>query len=204
MAERAGPGGEVVAADRDPRFLSDFAGEGRRVVTHDLMTGPVPPGDFDLVHCRALLAHVAEMKEAVGHLVTSARPGGVVFCEEPDYGACQACDPSHPAAQVFASYLEGVMQGDRMDPLAGRHVYAAMRRAGLEDLRSAACTEIVEGGSFRARYRRETMENVREMAVTHGSYTEASFQALMDCLDDPTFCYFDVLWVGVWGRRPAC
>ena len=58
-------------------------------------------------------------------------------------------------------------------------------------------------GSFRVRYRKETMENVRDSAVKHGSYTEERFQELMDCFDDPSFHYVDVLWIGAWGRRPS-
>jgi SAM-dependent methyltransferase len=162
----------------------------------------VPPADFDLAHARALLAHVEDLPGAVRHLVDSVRPGGIVLCEEPDYGGCEPCDASHPRASIFRAYLDGVLAGDRMDPFAGRHVYAAMRDIGVLELRSSAITELVEGGSFRARYRKETMENVREMAIEHGSYTERSFQELMDCFDDPSFCYVDVLWVGVWGRRP--
>lgn len=203
LAARVGPGGEVVAADIDPRFLADFPGESRRVLRHDLREGPVPPGDFDFAHARALLAHVEDLQGALRHLVESLRPGGVLLCEEPDYGACEPCDASHPRAPVFQSYLDGVLAGDRMDPFAGRHVHRAMREIGLRDLRSSAVTELVEGGSFRARYRKETMENVREMAIEHGRYSESSFQDLMDCLDDPSFCYVDVLWVGVWGRRPG-
>ncbi len=202
LAARVGSGGEVVAADIDPRFLADFAGENRRVLRHDLSKGPVPPADFDFAHARALLAHIEDLPGAVRHLVESVRPGGIVLCEEPDYGACEPCDASHPRAPVFRSYVEGVLAGDRMDPFAGRHVHAAMRELGLVDLRSSAISELVEGGSFRARYRKETMENVRDMAIVHGSYTERSFQELMDCFDDPSFCYVDVLWVGVWGRRP--
>lgn len=203
LARRVGPKGLVVAADLDPRFLADFPGPNRQVVTHDLSKGPVAPGDFDFAHCRALLAHIEDIGGAVRHLMESVRPGGTVLCEEPDYGACEACDASHPNASVFQTYLEGVLGGERMDPYAGRNVHAAMRAAGFEDIRSSAVSEIVVGGSFRARYRKETMENVREMAVTHGRYTEDSFQALMDCFDDPSFAYVDVLWIGTWGRRPS-
>ena len=71
-----------------------------------------------------------------------------------------------------------------------------------EDLRSSAITERVEGGSFRARDRKQMMANVREMAIEHGRHTADSFQELMDRFGDPSFCYLDVLWVGVWGRRP--
>lgn len=201
LARRVGDAGHVVAADIDPRFLADFPGPNRSVVVHDLSKGVVGSADFDFAHCRALLAHIEDLPGAARNLVESVRRGGVVLCEEPDYGACEPCDPDHPRAAIFRSYVDGVLGGDRMDPYAGRNMYAALRDAGLEDLRSSAVSEIVSGGSFRARYRKETMENVREMAVTHGTYTEESFQALMDCFDDPSFCYVDVLWIGVWGRR---
>ncbi len=202
LAERVGKTGEVVAADLDPRFLDDFEGPGRSVLTHDITQGPVPPADFDLAHARALLAHVEDLPGAARDIVASVAPGGLVLCEEPDYGACQPCDPDHPSSAIFQFYLDGVMAGERMDPYAGRNVYRALVEAGLEDVQTNAQTEIVRGGSFRARYRRETMENVREMAIGAGSYSEASFEALLDCLADPSFHYVDVLWVGVWGRRP--
>lgn len=201
LAERVGAEGQVVAADMNPRFLRDFPGAGRSVVTHDITTGPVPPSDFDFVHCRAVLAHVEDIPGAARNLLDSVRPGGLLFCEEPDYAGCEACDPDHPFAPVFEEYLAGVMAGDRMDPLAGRHVFAALRDAGLEAIGTDVSSQIVSGGSFRARYRKETMENVREVAIEHGSYTEASFQALMDCFDDRTFAYMDAPWVGIWGRR---
>ena len=201
LAERVGREGRVVAADMDPRFLDDFTGEGRTVVTHDITKGAVPPRDFDFVHCRAVLAHVENIAGAARNLVDSARPGGLVFCEEPDYGGAEACDPAHPYAPVFAEYMAGVMAGERMDPLAGRHVFAALRAVGLEEVETEISSQIVMGGSFRARYRKETMVNMREIAVTRGSYTEESFQDLMDCFDDPTFAYMDAPWVGIWGRR---
>ncbi|MGI9598363.1 MAG: hypothetical protein ACR2QK_19520, partial [Acidimicrobiales bacterium] len=52
LVDRVGPDGLVVATDRDPRFLTDFAGPGREVLTHDIGDGPVPPSDFDFAHCR--------------------------------------------------------------------------------------------------------------------------------------------------------
>ncbi len=203
LARRVGKQGTVVAVDIDPRFLDDFPGPNTSVVTHDLSKGTVAPADFDFAHCRALLAHIEDLPGAAQNLVESVHPGGVVLCEEPDYGACEVCDPKHPGASTFQFYLDGVLGGDRMDPFAGRNTYAALRDAGLRDLRSSAMTEIVSGGSLRARYRKETMENVREMALLRGAYTEASFQMLMECFEDPSFCYVDVLWVGIWRRRPC-
>jgi SAM-dependent methyltransferase len=203
LAARVGAAGEVVAADRDPRFLDDFEDANTHVVTHDITHGPVPPADFDFAHCRAVLAHVADLEGAVANLVASLKPGGWVLCEEPDYGALEPCDPHHPRAAAFRDYVASMTRGDRMDGFAGRHTWQTLRAAGLEDLRTDATTAIAWGGTPRALYRKHTMENARELAIASGSYTEASLQALLDCFDDPSFGYIDNLWIGVTGRVPA-
>jgi len=205
LAKRVGPGGLVVAADRDPRFLTGqkgFEGPGRSVVTHDITQGPVPPADFDFAHCRAVLAHVEDLAGAAEQVVASLRPGGWVLCEEPDYGVMEACDPNHPRAPVFAAYLAAMTRGDRMDAYAGRHVFEVLRRTGLEEISTDSHGAIAIGGSFRAQYRKHTMENARELALASGSYSEASFQALLDLFDDPSFAYFDNSWVATMGRVP--
>jgi len=203
LAERVGVQGEVVAADRDPRFLDDFPGPGRRVVTHDITTGPVPPADFDLVHCRAVLAHVEDLPGAVRNLVACARKGGLVLVEEPDYAGFEACDPAHPRAEVFARFAASMKRGDRMHPDAGRRVFAAMIEAGLEDVACDATSAIVRGGSPRARYRRHTMENARALSIASGAWSEEGLDALLACFEDPSFHYVDNLWVGVSARVPG-
>ena len=202
LSERVGPDGLVVAADMDPRFLGDFPGPGREVVTHDITTGPVPPADFDFVHCRAVLAHVADMPTAARNVVACARPGGLVLCEEPEYGVVAPCDPDHPRAPVFQRYVESMRHGNRMDPHAGSRLHDLLLGMDLEDLRNDGTTSIACGGGFNALYRKHTMQNARELAIASGTYTEASFQALMDCFEDPTFRFIDTLWVGVSARVP--
>lgn len=203
LATRVGAKGEVVAADMDPRFLDDFEGTSTRVITHDITHGPVSPGDFDFVHCRAVLAHVADLPAAAAQLVACIRPGGLVLCEEPDYGAIEPCDPTHPRASAFREYIAGILRGERMDAFAGRHTWQALREAGLEELQADAVSALVWGGTPRALYRKHTMENARELALDGGSYSEDSFQALLDCFVDPSFAYIDNLWIGVAGRVPS-
>lgn len=203
LALRVGNQGLVVAADLDPRFMGDFEGPNTHVVTHDITQGPVPPADFDFVHCRAVLAHVADLEHAAAQLVACVRPGGHVLCEEPDYGSLEPCDPEHPRAQVFRDYVASTTRGDRMDAFAGRHTWQALRNAGLEDIQTDAVSAIAWGGSPRALYRKHTMENARELALASGTYSEASFQALMDCFDDPSFGYIDNLWIDITGRTPS-
>lgn len=202
LAQRVGPTGTVVAADMDPRFLQDLSAPNIEVARHDITQGPVPPADFDLAHCRAVLTHVHEPEEAAGHVLASVRPGGTVFLEEPDYGAMEPCDGDHPDADLFLQYRDGFRSGQNMDGFAGRKVFKALQAAGCREIRSEAITAIVHGGSLRARYRRKTMENVRERAI-EGAYTPESFDRLLALFDDPGFRYVDSLWVAVIAERPG-
>ena len=190
-------GAEVVSADIMPRFL-----DGPDVRAHDICDGPVEDSAFDLVHCRALLAHVADFDDAVANLVSSARLGGWVAVAEPDYGTMMECDPGHPRAEVFRRFRERSAAGTRMDAFVGRRVHEVLGDH-LEDMSSEGLTDIVAGGSLRARYRRFTMEVARPLSARRKDYDEAEYDELLACFDDPTFRYIDCLWVAVWGKRPG-
>ena len=201
MAQRVGPTGRVIAADMDPRFLEDLDVPCVEVLRHDITTGPVQPGGFDLVHCRAVLTHVEELSSAIDHMLASLRPGGTIFIEEPDYGAMEPCDDDHQDTELFLQYRDQFRSGQNMNGFAGRNVFKALQAAGCTDLRSEGLSAVVHGGQLPALYRKKTMQNVRERAI-QGAYTPEAFDRLIALFDDPTFRYLDSLWVGVIARRP--
>ena len=201
MAERVGTTGHVVAADMDPRFLQDTHAPNLEVLQHDITRGPVGPAHFDLAHCRAVLTHVHQLEDAAANIVASLKPGGIIFIEEPDYGAMEPCDEDHPDTDVFLQYRDSFRSGQTMDGFAGRNVFKTLQASGCHEIRSEAVSAIVHGGSLRARYRRKTMENVRERAI-EGAYTRESFERLLALFDDPNFRYVDSLWVAVIAQRP--
>jgi len=202
LAERAGPHGLVVAVDRDPRFLDDFAGPGREVATHDIMDGPVRPGGFDFAHCRAVLAHVGDLETAVRHVLQSLRPGGWILCEEPDYGPMEACDSEHPHARDLAAFRSIMTQGGRIDGYAGRNVFRALRAEGLGEVETDSHGAIAIGGTLRAKFRRDSLEIVRSLVLASGAFSEASFGRMLAAFDDPTFTYIDNAWIATRGRVP--
>ncbi len=202
LAERAGPQGFVVAADRDPRFLDDFAGPGREVTTHDIMDGPVSPGGFDFAHCRAVLAHVGDIETAVRHVAQSVRPGGWILCEEPDYGSMEACDPQHPHARDLAAFRSLMTQGGRVDGYAGRNVFGALRAQGLGEVEADSHGAIAIGGTLRAQFRSDSLEIVRSLILASGAFTQADFDGMLAAFDDPTFAYIDNDWIATRGRVP--
>ncbi len=202
LSERVGDGGYVVASDRDPRFLDEFAGPGRHVLTHDISSGPVPPGNFDFAHCRAVLAHVADLSGTVRHVMASVRPGGWVMCEEADYGSLEPCDPDHPRSSYFDTFRLIMTEAGLLDSFAGRNTHQALRDAGLVDITTDLNSSIAVGGSLRAQYRVHSMQRVQSRILDSGFCSEAAFARMLEVFADPSFEYIDNSWIATWGRTP--
>jgi SAM-dependent methyltransferase len=101
LAAQVGPAGQVVATDIDPRFLAGAGKTGVEVRRHDILADPLEPGRYDLVHCRALLFHLADPRQAVRNMAAAVRPGGWLLIEDADYVSLVAADPAHPRAARF-------------------------------------------------------------------------------------------------------
>ena len=86
LAQRVGPGGRVVASDINTRFLRDLDMPNLEVRQHDIVSDDLEKGGYDLVHCRALLLHLAEREKGLRRMAAAVRPGGWLLIEESDYG----------------------------------------------------------------------------------------------------------------------
>ena len=101
LANRVGHTGKVVATDINTRFLQDLSIQNLEVRTHDITKDNLEEGQYDLVHCRALLSHLPEPEKALERMTNALKKGGWIYVEEPDYGLSEAIDPNHPSAAVF-------------------------------------------------------------------------------------------------------
>lgn len=203
LSSRVGTNGLVLAADIDPRFLDDFDGPGKDLITHDITAGPVPPGDFDFAHCRAVLTHVDDLPATVDNLVASVHPGGWLLCEEPDYGSMAACDPDHPHAADLASFHAIMTLSGRTNGYAGRQTFEALRLAGLTEIESETHGAIATGGSLLAQFRVDGLNNAKSMIMESGYFTEESFDRMLEMFHDPTFAYIENTWIATRGRVPG-
>jgi len=202
MVNRVGNSGVVVAADIDPRFLDDFNGSNYRSITHDITAGPVPPGDFDLVHCRALLTHIADIEVAIEAMAGSVCTGGRLVCEEPDYVSMQACDPTHPHADVLTVFRAVMTENGKSDGYVGHKIHGAFRRQGLDEVHATGVNHIAVGGSPWASFRAKGLENSRPMLLASGFFDDSAIDLMIEMFQDPTFAYVEATWVSTSGRMP--
>ncbi|MDR7278030.1 class I SAM-dependent methyltransferase [Catenuloplanes atrovinosus] len=131
----AGRGASVLATDVNVRHLP--AGAGYHVLRHDVVTEPLPPGEWDVIHARLLLMHLPEREEVLRRLAGALAPGGVLLLEDlatrVRHAVLAAPEPADEVA--FETYLD-VLTGRVLpalgnDPGWALRVHAAMLAAGL-------------------------------------------------------------------------
>ncbi|MFV8244619.1 class I SAM-dependent methyltransferase [Mycolicibacterium peregrinum] len=206
LAERVGATGRVVAADLDPRFLDDLPALGIEVRRCDITRDEIEPDTYDLVHCRAMVMHMADPQAVLRRMVAAVRPGGWLVVEEPDYGTAQSLTLDHQATSGFHSYLRA-----RRDFLAASKVmelhYGArlpvdVDALGLEATGNTATFSVERGGSVKSAFLAESFEKVDDILVENGASTESELADSRQAMTDPTFVYRSPAMVSAWGRKP--
>jgi SAM-dependent methyltransferase len=133
LAELVGPDGQVVALDRDVRFLDDQPAnvEVRRA---DVMTDDLPQATFDLVHARLLVAHLHPHRDAIARLAGAVAPGGWLLVEEVDWTFTDLTVPPAPVHGAMMAALRQILGQGGFDATYGRHLYADVRSLGLTEV----------------------------------------------------------------------
>jgi SAM-dependent methyltransferase len=212
LADRVGPGGSVLAVDRDTAQLAELAARPNVcVVEGDLCTMTLPAGAHDLVHSRAVLMHLEAPDDAVARAVASLRPGGIAFFEETDGAPAQE-------AEGLPEPYHAVMV-----PMAARWTWARRLPAlldalGMVEIEDDVRSDPITGGTPLAAFWKHTLGSVLEMLErrTDGGAdgagdTEApanavgreQVEAMMLLLDDPGFVAPFSARHRVTARKPA-
>jgi len=150
LAAAAGPSGHVVATDLDP---SQLTAEGTLSVRqHDLRTGPIDGGPFDLVHARLVLMHIPDRAEILRDLVRVLAPGGWLVVEEFDCTTVPPVltAPEDASRELFAEVVSGILTTLRAkgaDLGWAPRVHGQMAAAGLQTIDTIVHSESWAGGS---------------------------------------------------------
>lgn len=199
LAGRIAPEGRAVAVDLD-LSLADASVTGLELRQADILSGPVPPADFDLVTCRAVLHHVADAETAVANLIASTRPGGTLLVIEPDFLPVTAAEPDEVRAFWQGWLAWSRQQG--IDYFLGRRLPEMLARHGLENISATAETALYNGGSPWAEYWRQTIVEMRARLERSGLLSSGSIDAFLDRCADPAWWTQTIAFTAVRGRKP--
>lgn len=148
---RLAPGASLVGVDLEPRWVDGarerFARELPEAAAraHFLQASatslPFADGEFDAVTCQTVFIHLADPERALAEMVRVVRPGGLIFCAEPNnfftycgWNDAFATRPAEDIACVFTFWLYCVRGRKALgsgDETIGDQLPAMFARAGL-------------------------------------------------------------------------
>jgi SAM-dependent methyltransferase len=207
LADRVGPGGQVLATDLDTRFLHDHGRSNLDVLAHNIVTDPLD-GVFDLIHARAVLTHLPERQTVLQRLVSALRPGGWLLIEDVDFGptaaralASYVTAPAPAVAAMERVYLAiaAVFSAIGADPSVGTRLTAMLAQAGLSGVSAEIHAPVPSGGS--EDWTRGSIEQLADKLVTTGLAGAEDIEMFLAFSLDPSVYYAPPLMVSASGQR---
>ena len=206
LAARVGPSGRVLATDIEPRFLDPLADlDNVDVARHDIVVDPLPEAEFDLIHARLVLVHIAARLAVIGRLVTALRPGGWLLIEDADAViSVDVClDPQTDDERLANRIRHGLLQmleKRGVAPDFARGLPRVLRDQGLTDIAGDAYLPL---SPIVRTLERANLLQLRDEFVEHGIATDDELERYRARLDDPEFIPAGPFVMSAWGRRPA-
>jgi SAM-dependent methyltransferase len=205
LCERVGPGGYVLATDRDISVLQEAAQDGFAIRQHDLSADPAPAHGFDLVHTRLVLMHLPDPEFALATMIEALRPGGWLLVEEADpLLQPLACpDQTGPAQQLANKLRQAIwtLMSRRTDLDFGRKLPRLLREAGLSDVGASA--HIPLAGPALTQFQRTITERQRDRLVTTGLASDEEIDRHLHDINAGSLDLASFPVVSAWGRKSA-
>lgn len=201
MAEQVAPTGRVLSVDMDLRFHCDPV-PGLEIREVDVIADPLPEGEFDLVHARAVLTHLLDRPLALDKFVAAAKPGGWIVVEEADWRAFEAQPLPEPLASVAKVMAAGLRNRTGSNPDIGTDVPRMFAERGLVDIDSGGEVRAMHGGTDSIRWWSLGMVHARDNLVASGACTAEQVDGAIAITEDPSFVMLSSLAMTARGRRP--
>lgn len=197
LATRVGETGSVLAVDLDVTLLEQIDTPGLEVRRLDLVADELPRDEFDLVHTRLVLLHIAERDEVLARLAAAVRPGGWLLVEEDDIFPIRA-NATGDYREAWEAFLE-TMQAGGTDGEWARGLPARLGGADLTDIAATVDVQIFPGGSPAARFWSLTWTQVRDRPGAHAAALDRGREALAE----PSSWFYGPAKVIVAARRAS-
>jgi SAM-dependent methyltransferase len=194
-----GRGATVVAMDIDTRFIDSLAGDAVEVRRVDIRTEELPQQEFDLVHARLVLEHLAERRQILDRLAATLRPGGWIVIEDYDWTAFGIEGSDDQLGRVTDAIL-GFMQRAGFERHYGRHVVGDLAAAGLTDVRGEGRARIIDSGSPGFDFFRLSFESMRGAVVEAGLMSAEDAEAAAARFGEDIRVFTPIMMAGI-GRR---
>jgi SAM-dependent methyltransferase len=196
MADR---GAHVTAIDIDIRYIEHLGSDSIAVRRIDLREDELPQAEFDLVHSRLVLEHLAARRQILDRLVATLKPGGWMIMEDYDWTNYGFEDGSRGFSEIGDVILD-FMTTAGFERDYGRRVVTDMEAAGLTDIRGEGRARLIDSTSPGFDFFRLSFESLREAVVKAGLLSAEQADAAAGTFDQDARLLTPMMMAGI-GRR---
>ncbi|WP_042421434.1 class I SAM-dependent methyltransferase [Streptacidiphilus anmyonensis] len=204
LAERAAPGGRVLATDLRPEHIPSRPG--LETLRHDIVHDPLPEAAFDLIHSRLVLTHLPQRRAVLVRLLRALRPGGWLQLEEfdIDYAPVLLAPDERTRAgyQAFQAAKGRALRAAGADPSWGRSCAADLRAAGFTGVEPVPHLVPWHADSPGLQAQLNHLHHLRDALVAQG-LTEDQCAAASEAMRHPAFRAASSVLYCVQARRPS-
>jgi SAM-dependent methyltransferase len=202
MAERVQPKGRVVAIDVDTRFHQPHPGVELR--EQDVTAGDIGDAEFDLVHARGVLQHLAQREVVLDRMVAAAKPGGWIVVTDSDWVEYDCQPLPEPFGEMARLLRASNEQAHGWDATWGRHLLPAMQRRGLVDAHVDGTVYTMHGGTPSAEWLVAGLARAVDHHRAIGTIpADFPVDAALAQARDPSFAILSPISLTARGRRPT-
>ncbi|MFE4260537.1 class I SAM-dependent methyltransferase [Streptomyces sp. NPDC056883] len=209
LLEEAGVA-EVVAVDRDVRFLAAHPVPGLTPLQADITAdgfspGLFPdlaPGRFRLVHARFLLMHLPDRPRLISRFVDLLAPGGVLVISDAVDLTTESA-PLTPYTAAMRAMWRGLRDGIGTDVSQVVHHPELLEAAGLESVAAEIHVPPLLPGSAISRFWADTWDRARADMLATGLLDEDRLDEALRLLDSPGYAGLSPGMLTAWGWKPG-
>jgi SAM-dependent methyltransferase len=201
MAEHVGASGRVVSIDVDTRF-QPRSHDIVEVQQRDITTEPIGHAEFDVVHARGLLQHLATRDAVLDAMIAATKPGGWVVVTDTDWVQFDAQPIPEPFATLSRTLRDLSVRQHGYDGEWGRMLVGAFTARGLVDVDAHGEVWTMRGGTDSAEWYVAALD--RALAVIPPEIFPPGFDAHAAIAQarSPEFAILSPMSVTACGRRP--
>ncbi|WP_431950228.1 class I SAM-dependent methyltransferase [Actinacidiphila sp. bgisy167] len=192
---------EVLAVDRDVRFLSSRPTPGLTIRQSDVTAGDFEPERFDLVHSRFVLMHLPSPERMIASLSRLLAPGGVlVIGDAVDLTTADA--PDTPYTLAMRAMWRGLRDTIGTDVSRTPRYPGLLKEAGLRSVAAEIHVPPLLPGSAISRFWARTWDRARPAMTATGLVDDALIDEAVRYLDSPDCADLSPGMLMAWGRSP--
>ncbi|WP_406210038.1 methyltransferase domain-containing protein [Kitasatospora sp. NBC_01560] len=192
---------DVLAVDRDVRFVEPFAGGALRTLTADVSSPGFDPGRFDLVHARFVLMHLPERRRVLARLRDLLLPGGhLVLGDAVDLTTAAPPDTSYRLAMraMWRALRTSIGTDVGWTPDTPR----LLRELGLRDVGAEVFVPALVAGAPITAFWLDTWDRTRAAMLATGIIDAERLAEARESLAAGTVADLSPGLITTWGRLP--